>query len=254
MEKKKNGENYVEIKNANPEVLKYDNKKEKKNLVIPKGIPLRVFEKSDIKYNIKHGVYEKIARAREEGKYVPNVGLSKDPNSWQKRDKDWEFEDICDFEYGFTDEEKFCDLIKTDYVRFQMTIIVEDYLYSKTRYFSGDTILGAAINCIVKKPISNYVIRNRKNYIFDIHVLNQTFQTLYEKGIEFDCITATYKTFCDSIFIYFGCSVLKDIQDLPKKYDVNEDLEDGFHIEDYRNYLIKPENYTSKIKETPDST
>ena len=125
--------NYVEIKNANPEVLNDDYNEEKKNLVIPKGIPLRVFEKFYIECNFKQGVYEKIAKAREEGKYVPNVGLSKDPNSRQKRDKEWEFEDICDYEYGFTDEEKYCDLVDTNYVRFPMTIIVEDYLYAKTR-------------------------------------------------------------------------------------------------------------------------
>ena len=244
MEKKKNGENYVEIQNANPEVLNDDNKEENKDIYIAKTVSRQVLEEFDLNYNLKHGVYEKIAKARAEGKYVPNVGLSKDPNSWQKRDKDWEFEGICDFEYAFTDEEKYCDLVKTDYVRFPMTVFVGDYQFARVRYFSGDTILGAAINCVVKKPINKYFIRNRK-YYFDTHILNQTFQTLYEKGIEFNYVIAIDKNLWNSIFIYFGWAVtLKDIQNRPKKYDIKEDLEQEYRTNGYRNYLIKPVSYT----------
>ena len=243
MKKKENGENYVEIKNANPKVLNVDNKVvKKKKVVLDKGIPEWKFEKNYIECNRKKGVYEKIAKAREEGKYVPSVGLSRDPNAWQKRDKDWEFENICDYEFGFTDEEKYCDLVKTDYVRFPMLLFVEDYKFTKRRYFSGDTILGAAINCIVKKPVSKYIFRNR-DFSFDIHVLNQTFQTLYEKGIKLNSIYANYKTFYDSMLIYFGCSDLKDIQDFPKQYDINKDVKKMNYNLRAPNRLIKPIKY-----------
>ena len=186
-------------------------------------LTLKDFEYAFYKQDLRDGVYEKVEQARKNLKNIPSEGHFKDSESWKTRTTDWEFENDCDYQCAFTRSERWAALELTDYPRFEIDVIYENRSFL-TRYFAPNIVLGAILDCMLKKPVSCYLISN-PDYYFTNEILDKSLKELYEKGINFNKIYVSRTCiFFSRLFIFFGCFTSPPFDEIPKTHNLEEDI------------------------------
>ena len=179
------------------------------------------------KLKFKDGTYVRAARARKNLKNIPAIERFKNPNLWKTRTTEWEFKTECDYEIAFTNSERWAALVLTDYPRLEVEVIYEGRTYSSSpRYFAPNIVLGAILDCMLKKPLSCYIISSNGYYLTD-ELLDKTLKELYEKGIDFDTIYVNRKGLFYRLFIYCNFNTYPPYDEIPKTHDLEEDIRNG---------------------------
>ena len=225
-----NHQNHTKLEETQPMVMdeiyepKDDSDEEYNDRYCP-SISNKDWEYMIYQRNIRNGTYQRVQKARETLQNIPSLKGFEDPESWKTRTNEWEFKKECNYEIAFTKEQCFVSIVYTDYPRLEVNVKVEGNNYYP-RYFAPNIVLGAILDCILKKPLSSYIISNRNYYITN-DILDKTLQELYERNIPFRNIYVKNTNFFDRFFILYGCYIYPQTDEIPKVFDLEEDVSNG---------------------------
>ena len=101
---------------------------------------------------------------------------------------------------------------------------------------------------MLKKPVSCYSISN-PNYYFTNELLDKTLKELYEKDIDFNKIYVSKKGIFNRLFIHCGLCTYPPYDDIPKTYNLEEDIANGEQSSYTSNRIFTKQEMLAEEKE-----